>query len=134
MVGVQDERHVQRFFRRIGWLFTVEQQQEIARVTKRCIRLNNALPFADAIPVRHNHGDLRGQAEGFAQVGIVLIAGFIRIVEGQRRNHRPQHLHWSCCFRNLLHPPPLVVASQSNEVAAAGEFLHEIHYSRALGG
>ena len=58
MIGMEDQRHIQGFFRRRARLFSVEHQQEVARMRKGAIRLHNVLALAHAVIPGHDHGDL----------------------------------------------------------------------------
>ncbi len=93
VVGVQDESDIERAFGGFGRLGAIQQQQKIGRVRKRRIGIDHLLPFSQAVVGRHDHGDLRSQAEGFVQVGVVIVLLVLRIVKRQRRNRGAQHVH-----------------------------------------
>ena len=93
MVGVQDERDIQRLFGGAAGLFAIQHQQKIGGVRERKIGLHDRLAFADAVVSSHDHGNLRGQPQRFADVGLVLVRFFIGIVERKRRDRGAQRLH-----------------------------------------
>ena len=84
MVGMQDQRHVQGFFRGRRRLFAVQLEQEIGGVRERGIGIDHVLALADTVKAGHDHGNLGGQPEGFVQVGIVVVLFLLGIIERKR--------------------------------------------------
>ena len=60
---------------------------------KRRIGIDQLLPFSQAVVGRHDHGNLRGQAEGFVQVGVVIVLVVLRIIKSQGRDGGAQYVH-----------------------------------------
>ena len=83
MVSVQDESDIQGTLGGNGRLGSVQHQQKVCRVGQRSVRLDDILPFPDAIIRSHDHGNLRSQADGFVHIGFAIIIFFFGIVEGQ---------------------------------------------------
>ena len=78
---MQDESNIQRAFCGLGRLRAIQHQQEICSMGERTVWLNHALAFSQAIVRRNNHRNLRSQADGFADVGGVIVALLVAIVQ-----------------------------------------------------
>ena len=78
VVGVEDECDVEGAGRGVGGLLAVEHPEEVGGVGERWVGLDDGLAFADAVEDGDDHGDLRGEAEGLADVGFVGAVGFCR--------------------------------------------------------
>ncbi len=76
VVGVEDEGDVEGADRGVGGLLAVEHPEEVGGVGERGVGVDDGLAFADAIEDGDDHGDLRGEAVGFADVGVVRVVGF----------------------------------------------------------
>ncbi len=98
MVGMEDERDVQGAGGGGDGLFAVEHPEEIGGVGERGIGLDDVLALADAIEGSDQHGHLRGQREGLADVGVVIDGGFGGIVEAERGDGGAQRLHGRAFF------------------------------------
>ena len=59
------------------------------------ICLDDGLAFADAIEDGDDHGDLRCQAEGFANVSVVAAVGLVGVVETEQGDGGAEDLHRS---------------------------------------
>ena len=62
------------------------------------------LAFSNAVIRGHDHSDLRGQANGFVDVRIMIVSLEFGIVEGQRGYRSPQYIHG----QGMLGSPPSV--------------------------
>ncbi len=103
MVGVQNERHIQRLFGGGRGLFTVQHQQEVAGMGERRIGLHHRLAFADAVIGGHDHGDLRGQSDGLGEIAVVVDLLGVGVVKRQRGNGGAQDFHGRGRFRHRAH-------------------------------
>ena len=68
MIRMQNQCDVERPFRRSGRMLSVQHQQEIRRMRKRPLGLNNLLSLANTVVGRHDHRDLRSQANGLIHI------------------------------------------------------------------
>ena len=68
-------------------------QRKLAGVRERAVGFDDWLAFADAIEDGDDHGDLRGEAVGLADVGVVRLVGFVGVVDAEQRDGGAQHLH-----------------------------------------
>ncbi len=66
------------------------------------VRLDERLPFADAVVVGHDHGNLGSQADGLVDVGVVIVAVVFRIIKRKGRNYGPQNVHGQCMLGREL--------------------------------
>ena len=57
------------------------------------IRFHDRFPFADAIVVRNQHGDLRGKPDGLVEIGVMIVAVELGVVIRKHRGERAQHIH-----------------------------------------
>ena len=71
VVGVEDERDVEGAGGGVGGLFAVEHPEEVGGVREGAVGFDDGLAFADAVEDGDDHGDLRGEAEALAEVGVV---------------------------------------------------------------
>jgi hypothetical protein len=101
VVGVQDEGDVKGALLRFRGPRPREHEQKIGGMRKRAVGLNHRLAFADAVVGSHNHGDLRGQADGFAHIGVMVVGFFVRVVEAEGGNGGAQQVHGQGVFRRL---------------------------------
>ena len=76
VVGVEDERDVEGAGGGVGGLLAVEHPEEVGGVGEALVGFDDGLAFADAVEDGDDHGDLRGEAEGLADVGVVGAVGF----------------------------------------------------------
>ena len=95
VVGVEDESDVEGAVGGVGGLLAVEHPEEIGGVGKRLVGFDDGLAFADAIEDGDDHGDLRGEAEGFADVGVVIVAALRRRRRTTERRRRCAGPPWA---------------------------------------
>jgi len=93
VIGVEDERDIEGIGGSVRGLLSVEHPEEVSRVGERGIGLNDGLAFADAIEEGHDHGDLRSESEGFADVGVVGAVGFVGVVDAEQRGRGAEDFH-----------------------------------------
>ncbi len=94
MLGIQHQRNMHRLFPALGWLFTVQQMQEMAADGIIVgFRLNTFAVVAVVIPVKKDRAE-RGQQ----LIGNIARAGdgmslFFRQGAAQRGNAGTHHIH-----------------------------------------
>ena len=79
MIGVQNQGNIQRVLCRRRRLFTIQHPQKIAGVAQRGVGRNTLFPLTHTIENRDDHGNLSGQAKGFAYIRFGRHAFLIRI-------------------------------------------------------
>ena len=90
---MQNQRNVERALGCLRGFFAVQHQQKIRGVRKRLVGFYDCLPFSNTIVAGDDHGNLRGQPNRFANVGLMIVAALIGVVEGKCGNGRTQHVH-----------------------------------------
>jgi hypothetical protein len=93
MIGMEDQRHVERAGGRWNGFGAVEHPEKIGSVIQRRIGLDDGLALADAVVAGDQHRQLRGQSERFADVRIVIDGRFVRVVGAERGNRSAQDFH-----------------------------------------
>ena len=93
VIGVEDERDVEGAGGGVGGLLAVEHPEEVGGVREGGVGLDDGLAFADAIEDGDDHGNLRGEAEGFADVGVVGAVGFVGVVDAEQGDGGAEDLH-----------------------------------------
>ena len=63
-------------------------QRKLAACESDGVGFDDGLAFADAIEDGDDHGDLRGEAEGLADVGVVGAVGFVGVVDAEAARRR----------------------------------------------
>ncbi len=99
MVGMQNQRDVERALGSVRRRRAVEHKQEICRVRQVSVRFYDFFPLPDPVIGRHDHRDLRGQTDGLMNVGVVIASLKLRIVERERGHSRTQYIHGERVFR-----------------------------------
>ncbi len=93
VVGVKDKRDVEGAGGGVGGLLAVEHPEEVGGVGERLVGFDEGLAFADAVEEGDDHRDLRGEAEGFADVRVVRAVGFVGVVDAEERDGGAEDLH-----------------------------------------
>jgi hypothetical protein len=93
VIGVEDESDVECAGGGLGRLLAVEHPEEVCGVREGVIGFDDGLALADAIEGGDDHGDLSGEAVGFADVGVVGGVSFVGIVEAEERGGGAEDLH-----------------------------------------
>ena len=83
VIGVKDERHVERARGEAARPLAREHVEKIRRMIEGWIRLNRATAGAQSPECRDDRSDLRRQPYGFAIVGLDGVVGRVRIVVGR---------------------------------------------------
>src|ERR1019366_1377703 len=86
VVGVQDESDIQRSLRRSTRNLAIQLVQKVSGMRKAAVRLDDMLPFANAVVGGDDVGDLRGQANGLANIGLGVVYLLFRVVERECGN------------------------------------------------
>ena len=89
----------------------VQHQQEISRVRKRAVGLDHGLSFADAIIIRHDHGDLRGQANRFVHIRLAVVAFSPRDRKRTAQKPRSATRPWASLLRGAVRSKLIMDAS-----------------------
>ncbi len=95
VVGMKNECDIECAGSCIRGLDAIEHPEKIAGVAERTIGRNDFETFAKPVVDGDDHGDLRGQVVGFADIGIVRVVFFVGVVKAERRHRSSQHLHGS---------------------------------------
>src|SRR5580704_5818180 len=93
VVGVKNECDVKSAFGGRRGLGAIQHQKKVGGVRQRRVGLYDRLPFSDAIVRGHDHGNLGGQANRLADVGVVVVLSFLGVVERQRGYGGTQNVH-----------------------------------------
>src|SRR6266567_6203325 len=83
VIGVENQGDVESAFGGLRRSCAVQQQEEIRRMRKRRIGLDDILPFPQAIVSRHYHRYLRSQPNRLAHVGGMVVVLLFRIVKAE---------------------------------------------------
>jgi hypothetical protein len=121
VVGMQNERDVQRFSRDFVGHLAVQHVQEIRCKTAIILRGQQFLTGANIVPIRHDGrqlGDQPGRLTDIRFPGIVID---VRIPHGQQRHRGAQHFHRTCFLGELLHQ----LDELRRKCAVAAQFLVE---------
>ena len=81
---MQDQRDIERALGGRRRLVPFNCQRKLAAWESEAVGFDDRLAFANAVVGGDDHGDLRSQADRFANVGVVIVVLFVRVVESQR--------------------------------------------------
>ena len=118
VVGVEDEGDVEGAGGGVGGLFAVEHPEEVGGVRESGVGFDDGLALADAIEDGDDHGDLRGEAVGLADVGVVRAVGFVGVVDAEEGDGGAEDLHG----RGVCGDAAEEVDDLGVELAGGGEF------------
>ena len=93
VIGVEDEGDVEGLGGQRRRLLAAHHVQEVARRLSCGFGATGGLAAADALPRRHQRGQLRGEAQRLSQRGLAAVVGRVRIEGGERGHAGPDHLH-----------------------------------------
>ena len=96
VIGVQDQRDVERARRQAARPLAGQHVEEIRRVAEHRIRLDRPAAALHPAHRRDERADLRGQPDGLAVVGLRRVVGGVGIVVAERGRQRPQRVHARC--------------------------------------
>jgi len=77
----------------VGGLLAVEHPEELAAWERDLSASTTGLPLRIAVEEGDDHGDLRGEAERFADVGVVVAVGLVGVVDAEERDGGAEDLH-----------------------------------------
>ena len=102
VVGVEDEGDVEGAGGGGGGLLAVEHPEEVGCVRESVVGVDDGFDLADAVEDGDDHGDLRGEAVGLADVGVVRAVGFVGVVDAEERDGGAEDFHrrgrrWGRC-------------------------------------
>src|SRR5262249_46468502 len=93
VVGVQDERDVERLHGEVGRLLARHHVEKVRREVELRIRRDRRLAAANALPRGDQRRHLRGEPDRLANLGLAGIVAAVGIEGGERGDAGAQHFH-----------------------------------------